>query len=203
MSDARELQRKVEKLKKEIEKEVYDKLPRKVGVVAVNHFRQNFREGGFVDGGVRPWKKTRRQEGNGADAKYTPLTSRRDHLMRSIQSEPGRGEVTITNPVEYSAIHNEGGTIVTNPTVTPKMRKMAWAKCYSLAGVRKGGKLPKELPEEAAQWRALALTKKKKLHIRANMPKRQFIGESRELREKIDKMIVDTINKIKNGIDNL
>lgn len=203
MSDAKELQRKVERLKKEIEREVYDKLPRKVGAVAVNHFKQNFREGGFVDGGVRPWKRTRRQDGGGTDAKYSPLTSRRNHLMRSIQSEPGRGVVTITNPVEYAAIHNEGGIVETNPTVTPKMRKMAWRKVYSLAGVRKGEKLPEELPEEAAKWRALALTKKTKLHVKAKIPKRQFMGESKELTEKINKMITESINKIKDGINDL
>lgn len=203
MSDARELERRLERMKKEIEREVYDRLPRKVGIAAVRHFKQNFREGGFVDGGVRPWKRTCRQDGGGQDAKYTPLTSRRDHLMRSIQSEPGHGEVTITNPVEYAPIHNEGGTVDTHPTVTPKMRKMAWRKCYSLAGIRKGGKLPKELPEDAKKWRALALTKKNKLHIRADIPQRQFIGESKELREEINNMIMDSINRIKDGINDL
>ena len=83
------------------------------------------------------------------------------------------------------------------------MRKMAWAKAYSLAGVRGGGKLPKELPPEAAKWRALALTKKSKLNVRANIPQRQFIGESQELSQEINKMIMESINKIKDGIDNL
>ena len=204
MSNSNELERKIAHLKKEIEREVYDKLPRKVGVAAVRHFKQNFREGGFVDGGVRPWKRTRRQDDpTHPDRKFTPLTSHNDNLMRSVQYEPGRGEVTITNPVEYAAIHNEGGTVETSPTVTEKMRKMAWWKAYSLAGVRRGGKLPKELPKEAAKWRALALTKKSKLRIRANIPKRQFIGESQELSQEINKIIMESINKIKDGIDNL
>ena len=90
MSNSNEFKRKIARLKKEIEREVYYRLPRKVGVVAVRHFKQNFREGGFVDGGVRPWKRTRRQDGKGTDASYTPLTSRRNPLMHSIQSEPGR-----------------------------------------------------------------------------------------------------------------
>ncbi len=198
----RELENRMERLKRLIEREIYDRLPRKVGIVAMNHFKKNFIRGGFVDGGLQPWAKTRRQEGKSTEAGYGPLTSRRNHLMRSIQSEPGYGEVTITNPVEYAAIHNEGGTIVTNPTVTPKMRRWAWRKCYSLAGVRKGGKLPKELPEEAARWRALALTKKNRLHITAKVPKRQFIGDSKELKESIDKMIMDSINKVINGNNN-
>ena len=37
MSDASELERKVERLKQEIEREVYDRLPRKGGIVAGNH----------------------------------------------------------------------------------------------------------------------------------------------------------------------
>lgn len=204
MSNARELERKVERIKKRIEREVYERLPRKVGAAAVNHFKQNFREGGFVDGGVQSWKRTRRQDDpTHPDRKFTPLTSRDDHLMRSVQYEPGRGEVTITNPVEYAAIHNEGGTVETSPTITEKMRKMAWWKTYSLAGVRRGDKLPKDLPEEATKWRALALTKKTKLHVKAKIPKRQFMGESKELTEKINKMITESINKIKDGINDL
>lgn len=190
------LDERISRIVQLIQQEIYDKLPRKVGIIAVNHFKKNFLRGGFVDGGLHAWTKTRRQEGNGTDAGYGPLTSRRNHLMRSIQSYPGRGEVTITNPVDYAAIHNEGGTIVTNPTVTPRMRRWAWRKCYSIAGIRAGGKLPRELPEDAAKYRALALTKKNRLHITAKIPKRQFIGDSKELQEKIDKMITNSINDV-------
>ena len=57
-------------------------------------------------------------------------------------------EVTIINDVEYANIHNEGGVV--NPKVTDKMRKFAWYKVYSLAGIRKGskkkGKTAKKIP---------------------------------------------------------
>ncbi len=97
--DAKEIQMRIERVKTDIEKEVRDRLPRKVGVVAVNHFRQNFRDAGWRDNGLHPWKKTRWQQGGGPDAKYTPLTSRRDHLMRSLQYEQtAPGEVTVTAP---------------------------------------------------------------------------------------------------------
>lgn len=39
------------------------------------------------------------------------------------------------------------------------------------------------LTPEAQMWRGLALTKKK--HLRIKIPKRQFIGQSRELEERI------------------
>ena len=47
--DARDIQKLVMKAKDDIIKEVNDRLPRKVGVVAVNHFKQNFRDGGWLD----------------------------------------------------------------------------------------------------------------------------------------------------------
>lgn len=53
--DARDIQKLVAKAKDDIIKEVHDRLPRKVGVVAVNHFKQNFRDGGWLDNGLHPW----------------------------------------------------------------------------------------------------------------------------------------------------
>lgn len=74
---------------------------------------------------------------------------------------------------------------------------MAWAKVYALSGVKGKGKLPKDLPSGAKMWKALALTKKTKLNITARIPRRQFIGDSRELTAKINKMLDESIEKIK------
>lgn len=201
--DAKNLPQIIDRLKRDILLEVTDRLPRKAGIVAVNHFRQNFRDAGFRDGGLTPWQKTLRQRGTGTDAAYTPLTSRRNHLMNSTSFTPSPGQVLIENPVPYAAIHNEGGDISTHPRVTDRLRRYAWHMAYSLAGVRGKGKLPKELPREAAKWRAMALTKKQRLNVRARIPKRQFIGESRELTGKITSLINQSLEKIKNGISSL
>ena len=128
--DAKNIQKLVEKAKNDILQEVNDRLPRKVGIVAVNHFKQNFRDGGWLDDGLHPWKKTIRQKQGGRDAKYGPLTSRRNHMMRSIQSRPGVGEVTIENPLPYAAIHNDGGDITTHPTVSPKIYYILLRICF-------------------------------------------------------------------------
>ncbi len=45
--DYKELGRRIERAKEDIEREVRDRLPHKVGVTAVNHFRQNFRDAGW------------------------------------------------------------------------------------------------------------------------------------------------------------
>ena len=182
---------------KQVERAMRDEMPRKAAIIAKNHFRQSFRDGGFTDDGLYAWKKTKRQE---AGSPYKPLTSERNHLMNSVDAVSAPGQVTVVNPVPYARIHNEGGTIHTNPTITTKMRKMAWAKVYALAGVKGKGKLPKELPEEARKWRALALTKKTKLNVIAKIPRRQFIGDSKELRVKINQIVINKLNEIKNGI---
>lgn len=203
MADARDLGRICERLKDEITQEVTDKLPRKVGIIAVNHFKQNFRDSGFRNDGLHAWKRTKRQDSNSSDSRYSPLTSSRDHLMHSVQSRTGVGEVTIENNVPYAAIHNEGGTITSHPSITKKMRGFAWHMAYSIAGISGSGKLPKDLPDEAQKWKALALTKKTKANITAHIPQRKFIGNSKELNDKIGKEINETINKIKDGISNL
>lgn len=201
--NAKDIEKRVLACKKAIEDEVKRVLPRKVGIIATNHFKQNFRDGGFRDGGLHRWKRTHRQnDPNNPDSEYGALLSRRNHLMSSTTFVAGYGEVTITNSVPYAALHNEGGTLTMQPTITPAMRKFAWAKTYSLAGVC-GGSLPKELPPEAARWRALALTKKTQLNITAHVPKRQFIGESAELNKKIEKEINNSLDKIKDGITRL
>ena len=173
-------------------------------MVAKNHFTDNFRKAGFVDSSLEPWQTTKRQQsGRGAEGKYTPLTSKRDHLMRSIVAHPRVGEVAIVNDVEYASIHNEGGVV--NPKVTDKMRKFAWYKVYSIAGTRKGskrGKTTRQLPPEAEAWKAIALTKKSRLHI--NIPQRKFIGDSAALNKKIEELINKTIQKLtSDGISTL
>lgn len=51
-SDTKELERRITAIRKQLEREVNDRLPRKVGVIAKQHFTENFHRSGFVDGGV-------------------------------------------------------------------------------------------------------------------------------------------------------
>jgi len=40
----------------QIKKLIENKLPRLIGKHAVDHFRENFTKGGFVNGGLQKWK---------------------------------------------------------------------------------------------------------------------------------------------------
>ena len=182
----------------EINRLVNRVLPIKVGALAKAHFRENFRLSGFMNGGLRAWLATRRQQtgGKSAAANYGPLLSRRNHLFGSIGYKPGPGYVVIGTSLPYAAIHNDGGTV--SPTVTLKMRKFAWAMYYRSLGSKgsKGSKGRKgaTVPAEAERWKALALTRKQKLNI--TIPKRQFIGDSQELNAAINRKIGEEMDKL-------
>ena len=195
--DAKDFVKLIEQHQKELGELMRRKLPVIVGRMAKDHFQDNFRKGGFMNNGLQKWPQSKRQRsGTGsAAAQYGPLLSGRNHLFGSIKYMPGDYRVKVANGVPYAAIHNEGGTAT--PTVTPKMRRFAWAMYYKAVGKKKGKKKTKEAGTQknaaAGVWKALALTKKQKLSIK--IPKRKFLGESEELTKKINNTIEQQIIK--------
>lgn len=179
---------------KEIRDAVHRRLPVKIGRMATDHFQDNFRRGGFVDGGLHPWPATRRQQAGGksANSQYGPLMSARKNLYGSIRYVPGDAQVTVGTSVPYAAVHNQGADITSHPRVTPKMRKFAWRQFFA-AGGSKGGN------PEADKWKALALTKKEKLTVTSHIPQRHFLGPSQELTEKVSQTVENEIKKILNS----
>jgi phage gpG-like protein len=196
--DAKDYIKLIEQHKKELGELMRRKLPVIVGRMAKDHYQDNFRKGGFVNNGLQKWPVTKRQRSgsSSASATYGPLLSGRNHLFGSIKYEPGDYRVKVANEVPYAAIHNEGGTV--NPTVTPKMRRFAWAMYHKATGREKSKRKTKKAgtKENAAAgfWKALALTKKQKLSIK--IPKRRFLGESAELTKKINDKIELEVAKI-------
>ena len=205
------LESDIQRMKKEIETLIARKLPVAAGKYAKQHFQDNFRQGGFVNGGLHPWPQAKRLSsgGTGADSQYKTLMSSRNHLFSSINYTPGIAKVTIFNDVVYAAVHNEGGII--HPKITPKMRRFAWAKYYELKGGAKGAQKPRKgqkngvtksvgnQPDsgEAEKWKRLALTKKETLTI--NIPRRQFMGQSTELDARISAYVEKEVLRIINS----
>lgn len=208
--DIKEFSKQIKAKRKELDELMKRKMPVLAGRMAKDHYQDNFRKSGFVNNGLRPWKKAKRLSSGGKDAasQYGTLLSSRDHLFSSIKYVPGDYRVRVSNDIIYAPVHNFGGTLT--PTVTPKMRRFAWAKYYEAAGKtqkaakgkRKGKKKDSTAKDkvenaEASRWKGLALTKKKNLHIR--IPKRQFIGESQELSDKITERTENEIRNILNS----
>ena len=181
------------------------RMPVVAGRMAKDHFQDNFRKGGFVNGGLHPWAKAKRLSPGGTDAasQYGTLLSGRNHLFNSIKYIPSDYRVKVANDVVYAPLHNWGGSV--SVTVTERMRRFAWAKFYKASGKarkvatkqkngRKGAAVGQTANPQASFWKNLALTKKKKLDIR--IPQRQFLGESKELTEKINERIEKEIRNI-------
>lgn len=165
------------------------RMPVFAGNIAKRHIEDDFRKGGFTHNGFHKWQETRRQRGGGnsADSQYGPLLSGRPHLARSIQYTAGDGIATVFTRVPYAGMHNWGG--ITQPTVTPKMRRFAWAQHYKEAGDDK---------KKDTFWKRLALTKKTKLTVR--IPQRQFMPPKPgpELARKLNNKLLQEIRKIIN-----
>lgn len=200
--DIKNFREQLELKRKEIEKLMRKKMPLLAGRIAKKHFQDNFKQGGFVNGGLHPWQKAKRLTSGSKSAagNYGTLLSSRNYLYNEIKDYPQDSRVIIRNTVPYAAIHNYGGTV--SPTVTPKMRRFAWAKFYEETGKKKGmnkadrQSAVKNASSEANMWRGLALTKKQKLTI--HMPMRMFIGESKELTNKVNDKLVSELEKILN-----
>lgn len=118
----------------------------------VNDFMDNFNRQSFDN---LPWEQSTKEQG------ATLILS--GQLRNSIRTlSASDNEFSIISDMDYSEIHNEGGTIM----ITDKMRKYFWAM-YSTT--------------KNEMWKGLALTKKSFLTI----PKRQFMGESDSLTNRI------------------
>lgn len=170
----------------QLKKLIHQDLPKKIGNLAVSLFKRNFREGGFFG---EKWVPAKREgAGSGAGARRITLTGSGD-LGRSIQYEPGDGEVRVFSDLEYSRIHNEGGE--THPTVTKKMRRFAWAMFY-----KNGGKKAAEADGEAKFWKSIAITKQNTLTIK--IVKRQFLGYHDKLQQAIEDKVQTEVNKALN-----
>ena len=186
-----ELSSRIQAQRQAIQDAVSRRLPIKIGRRATDHIKENFRRGGYVDGGLHPWPKTRRQQSGdmSAASQYGPLLSRRNYLAGSITYVPGEAQVTVGTTVPYAATHNQGATIVSHPRVTPKMRKFAWAQFFKNGG--KEATVPAGSP--AGLWKAIALTKKERLTVTSRIPQRRFLGIAKELREIIANTVREEI----------
>ena len=170
----------------ELRRAYADRWPRMMRKEAIEHFRDGFRQGGFIDKELEPWDVTRRQmvPFNGASGRYTPLLSKTGELMSSIDGLTEPGAVRMYSTSSHARYHNEGATI----PVTQRMKGFFWAKHKETAD-----RYGKE-NAEALFWRNMALTKKRELRL----PKRRFMSHSEVLMEKIYAAIKKDLRRIIN-----
>lgn len=184
-----QFQQLFERKLKDIARYARQDLPRHIGKIAVDHYRDNFELGGYMDESLKPWKPARRMgQTDNAAGGYGTLLSSRKELYNSIRFTASDYRVVVSSGKVYSRIHNEGGVINQTIAITPKMRRFAWAKYYEENPTGEG--------DTGGKWKGLALTKKTSITRSITMPKRQFMGKSAQLRLLIQARAKNDLKKI-------
>lgn len=164
--------RQIEKMQGEIKQ-----LPDIVGLEAMQLFRENFIKEGWQDKTFSPWKRKKYPDGGRILA--SPRQRGDKSLMNSIHilSKSDKSVTVGVDGKPYARIHNEGGTIPV-PT-TEKLRKWAWAMFYKTGD---------------NMYKAMAITKEK--HIKVSIPKRQYMGNSQVLWDRVVEVLHKHFNAI-------
>lgn len=153
----------------------YAAIPHKAATVAVNFSKERFRRGNWLDERAEAWKARKRNDSGKRGKRGILIDSGR--LKRSIR----KGRVTHNsaiilaggNGINYAQIHNEGGLISGVFKVKRHTRQAHQRKRNNKAHTVKAHTV-----------------KAHSRRVNFNMPKRQFIGNSRELDSRIKNMML-------------
>lgn len=156
-------------------------IPRRIGQDAENHFRASFKNGGFTDRTLVKWRP-RKQQPRDRRGKAKAHTVLFQHgllrgSVRLVQADWNNIQVVAGGPhVPYARIHNEGGWIKRQVT------RRAHTRRAHAANTRRGRIL-----------RGEAHVRRHQARMNVYIPKRQFMGDSFTLRQKMRETILITI----------
>lgn len=137
-------------------------LPKVAGETATNFFKDSFDRQGFIDKSFKKWASRKHP----ARHKILQKTL---FLKESIGvSAINKTSVSVGTDVDYAQIHNEGGTV--KVPITKKSRRFFWY-------------MYKQTDDK--HWKYMALSKKTEFTFK--IPKRQFIGNSEFLMNRLNK----------------
>ncbi|WP_338813639.1 phage virion morphogenesis protein [Bernardetia sp. Wsw4-3y2] len=183
--DIKHLGNDIAKKQAELKKYLVKDFPRLVANDALQTFDDSWDKQGFTDekGTFKSWEERKKNDGSKSDSNRGTLIGKGSGILRrSLEAKSiTTNKVVIGTPVKYAQAHNEGAEIEQTISITPKMRKFAWAKFYET---------------KKPSWRGLALTKKKEINRTLTIPKRQFMGNSKPLTDKIRKRLDTKMNKL-------
>lgn len=170
----------LDKLKQQA-RNAQSRLPALMGAEAVRHIKENFRQGGFVDETLEPWKPRKNDKDQGRGILIGKGTGHLFKDIRVLQKLINGVKVGTTLP--YARIHNDGGTIQ-HPGGTAFFKKKGEIAYVSnrvaLALATAGRKLPRT-----------------KAH-RITIPARKFIGASVQLGARLKEIVTRELRNLTN-----
>ncbi|GAB6121671.1 phage virion morphogenesis protein [Dysgonomonas termitidis] len=157
-------------------------IPARVAVLAVNFSKERFIKKNWIDRSVEGWPKTKKKKGSTLVA-----SGRLKQSIRKVSVTPSR--VVIGTNVPYARIHNEGGEISGTERVRSFVRKSHRRRSHT----RKGKRIKATTVKE---YRVKSFSRE----YHRKFIRRQFIGQSQELGNRISKLIQSEIDKAIRGL---
>ena len=180
-----------QKARKALEAAIVD-----VGNTAKVFFVESFRKQGWDDKSVQKWKPRKRttyktKSGKVVDDTTRAILVKKEDLRKSIIRNPANRaalSIKISTDLPYAKVHNNGETI----NVSGRKGSGTIARSIRGSAGFKDGKFTK--------GRAKRVTFQGKEYTTGaysiNMPKRQFMGDSYNLNEKVKAVIVKRLDKV-------
>ena len=184
--DKKALEKMLERRMAQINHWIERDLPRQVGVMAVNHFKRNFQLEGFLNGSLSKWKEVKRRDPSspwygflykGENRKKVPYKLTKKGKRSKSQRKLNFSQAA----TQWNILHNSG-------ELQDSLRYEPGPACVTIttdkpyAAVQNDGGMIKVFGKRAVK-----------------LPARPFVGESKELNERISRLIDDKINQLFNS----
>lgn len=176
---------------KKMQDYIEKKLPRIIGIEAVNHFRDNFAKEGFVDDHIDPWKPSKRTDAN--SPWYGFLYGARTPPPNTHPKR--RGAKRKYKVRKANAITNYSPAARKRKTLSGTTRDLQESIHYNVQKSKVVIKSDLPYAHIHNEGGTIEVFGRKKVKI----PQRKFIGESKALSQKILNRMRTDLNKI---IDN-
>lgn len=175
-------------IRKDVERFIRDDLPRIAGKMAVDEFRENFRRQGFRNNGIQQWEEVKRRDPSSPWYGFQYKGERRDYVKLKRDKKSGK----LMRAVKQKKLNYSPAATQRRILIGPG------ANLMNSISVRESG--PKRViigtdaPQAQVQNEGGIIRIFGKAKVR--LPKRQFIGESKELMEELQEKFLGKIDSI-------
>lgn len=184
-----DIQKEIDRLTHLANQWVKHDLPRLVGKTAVDHFKENFDKEGFVDGGLQKWPDVKRRDSSSPWYGFDYIGEKRTSYAFKRDRKTGK---------TYKASKQKKLNFSKAATARKILNSSTNDLCRSITYNVSGGNVIITSDKPYAEVHNTGGTIKVFGKHPVKLPKRQFIGESHELTQKIDDIIDKGLDKIFN-----
>jgi len=157
-------------------------LPAQVGTAIVNWSKNRFRYQNWVDGGDFPWQPRKKGAKRNIGRAILINTGRLRRSIRIINAS--KNSVTVGTDVPYAAAHNEGFDGIVSVS-SHQRRRFGKVDVYDITNRTK---------RKVKGVTGIGVVGEFKRHMQ--MPRRRFLGESKNMNDVIERLITQEIKKV-------